>query len=493
MKKYINLMAVATVCLIACNKLSENVVESVKTQVSCLLDDSQTKTDLTGTVGLLWSTDDAISVATQSGVKTFTLASGAGTNSAVFSIDESVVVNESATAFYPATMTPAWSSGDNAWQATIPDTYTWSQWGVKAPMVGWVNKDDPYFGLMTGVIRLDVVNIPTTAKKLLFKTTNGKRVSGLFTLNGSNKIDTQDTDNPDLQRITIDFSSSAYQNTRVFFIPVPAGSYTFTVEMLDSDDNYIDGTRKTVSSAQTIAGGTIMYTKAFSLGTIATETLWSGSYDAGTSWAWHEEDVDLSTLQAGDRLRFVFTEGETTYWQLKPLYYSGTASNWVIVSEAYDIFDLASGQTMLDIVLTEALASDIHAGTKLTLQGYGVTYTAIQRIPVQPETIVWFGSVEMGNWENSIYDEGLRNTAFWSSLLAGKTITVYYSPNMSGNDPQIALKKGTDWADIVSASLPKKNQDFISFVLTDAQATLIKENGLIVQGKDATVTKITLR
>ena len=64
MKKYINLMAVATVCLIACNKLSENVVESVKTQVSCLLDDSQTKTDLTGTVGLLWSTDDAISVDT---------------------------------------------------------------------------------------------------------------------------------------------------------------------------------------------------------------------------------------------------------------------------------------------------------------------------------------------------------------------------------------------------------------------------------------------
>lgn len=490
MKKYINLMAVATVCLIACNKLSENVVESVKTQVSCLLDDSQTKTDLTGTVGLLWSTDDAISVATQSGVKTFTLASGAGTNSAVFSIDESVVVNESATAFYPATMTPAWSSGDNAWQATIPDTYTWSQWGVKAPMVGWVNKVNPYFGLMTGVIRLDVVNIPTTAKKLLFKTTNGKRVSGLFTLNGSNKIDTQDTDNPDLQRITIDFSSSAYQNTRVFFIPVPAGSYTFTVEMLDSDDNYIDGTRKTVSSAQTIAGGAVMYTKPFSLGSTAATTLWEGTFVCDSGWGWQNIDYsyDLSQLSVGQRLRLTLSQGEGD-WHHVNVFYDQAEPHGQLAN--YDIY---SGQTVMDIFLTEDMISDMSGKLGLFMQGYSVTISKVELVPVQSEIVLWQGSVEMGEWAGHISDNGLMSTAFWTGLTAGTSaITIHYTPNELNNYSGIGIKRADTWGDILTFSSGVACQPFHTFELDSDAVAAIKAYGIRIQGYNCTVTKITLR
>lgn len=94
-----------------------------------------------------------------------------------------------------------------------------------------------------GVFCLTLNNIPPGAEKLVF--TTDKKITGTFAVsnvevNNNNypQIDTEDTENEAEKSVTIEFETiTTSLNTRVFFIPVPVGSFKIGFDAQDHDGN----------------------------------------------------------------------------------------------------------------------------------------------------------------------------------------------------------------------------------------------------------------
>lgn len=475
--------AIAAMVLAGCQKEQQQApVQEEYTTLQFGLGDA-TKTTHTAAVQLVWAEGDAISVDTPSGFKTFSLISGEGTASGTFRINETVTVNENATAIYPAALAPAWS--DDKLQLTLPDSFAWSAHSVQAPMISWVNNAYPYFHLLGGLIKLDVYNVPSSATKLVF-TTDGQNVSGDFVMNGSSAIETSAGTN---NTVTITFTAGTAANM-TFFVPVPAGTYTNCTFSLKSDSEAL----KTVKAASiTVAKDQLYFAPALNCDGSAAVTLVSDALDC-TSWSnWNQKNgLALTTVKAGDRLRFNVTEGSSEYWQLKPLY-ADAEWNWIEMP----VFGLTSGQTVLDVVLDEDAAAAFRARNSLVVQGFAVTVNSIQLIP-QKEQVLWEGSHSLGDWDNAFNVTGLNSAAFWSGLKAGKELTVYFTESATPaiDYCQFFIQKGSGWTSIDGLSFNGGiglNQTVVSFPLNAAQVTAIQDGGIVINGKKITITKITLR
>lgn len=474
--------AVAAMALVSCQKEQNTFVQEETTTLQFGLGEA-TKTTHTATVQLVWAEGDDISVDTPAGFKTFDLVSGAGTDSGTFQINETVTVNENATAVYPAALAPAWV--DDKLKMTLPDSYAWLAHGVQAPMISWVNNAYPYFHLLGGLIKLDVYNVPGTATKLVF-TTDGQNVSGDFVMNGSNAIETSAGTN---NTVTITFAAGTAANM-TFFVPVPAGTYTNCTFSLQSDSEAL----KTVKAASiAVAKDQLFFAPALNCDSAAAVTLVSDALDCTTWNNWNQKDgLALTTVKAGDRLRFNVTEESSDYWQLKP-YYADAEWHWVPIA----VFGLTSGQTFLDVVLDEEAAAAFRSRNSIVVQGFKVTVNSIQLIP-QKEQVLWEGSHSLGDWDNAFNVTGLNSASFWSGLKAGKELTIYFTESALPdiNYCQFFIQKGTDWSNIDGLSFnagTDLKQTVVSYPLTAAQVTAIKEGGIVINGKKITITKIALR
>lgn len=474
--------AIAAMALAGCQKEQQAPVQEKSTTLHFGLGDA-TKATHTAAVQLLWAEGDDISVDTPLGFKTFDLVSGEGTASGTFQINETVTVNENATAVYPAALAPSWS--DDKLKMTLPDSYAWTAHGVQAPMISWVNNAYPYFHLLGALIKLDVYNVPETATKLVF-TTDGQNVSGDFVMNGSKAIETSAGTN---NTVTITFAAGTASNM-TFFVPVPAGTYTNCTFSLQSTSEAL----KTVKAASiTVAKDQLFFAPALNCDGAAATTLVSDALDC-TDWKnWNQKDgLALTTVKAGDRLRFHVTEGSSEYWQLKPCY-ADADWHWIEMS----VFGLTSGQTVLDVVLDEDAAAAFRARNSIVVQGFKVTVNSIQLIP-QKEQVLWEGSHSLGDWDNAFNYQGLNSASFWSGLKAGKELTIYFTESALPdiNYCQFFIQKGSGWTNIDGLSFNagiNLNQTVVSFPLTAAQVTAIKESGIVICGRKITITKITLR
>lgn len=476
--------AIAAMALAGCQKEQQQApVQEESTTLHFGLGDA-TKATHTAAVQLLWAEGDDISVDTPLGFKTFDLVSGEGTASGTFQINETVTVNENATAVYPAALAPSWS--DDKLTMTLPDSYAWTAHGVQAPMISWVNNAYPYFHLLGGLIKLDVYNIPESSTKLVF-TTDGQNVSGDFVMNGSNAIETSAGTN---NTVTITFAAGTAANM-TFFVPVPAGTYTNCTFSLQSTSEAL----KTVKAASiTVAKDQLFFAPALNCDGAAATTLVSDALDC-TDWSnWNQKDgLALTTVKAGDRLRFHLTEGSTTYWQVRASYAADADWHWADMPT----IGLASGQTMADVILTEDVASCLRARNSLVVTGYGVTVNSMEYIPAV-EQILWEGSHSLGDWDNAFNYQGLNSAALWAGLKAGKELDVYFeeSPLPAIDYCQFFIQKASDWSSIDGLSFnagTNTNQKVMAFPLTAAQVTAIKESGIVICGKKITITKITLR
>lgn len=475
--------AIAAMALAGCQKEQQQApVQEKSTTLHFGLGDA-TKATHTAAVQLLWAEGDDISVDTPLGFKTFDLVSGEGTASGTFQINETVTVNENATAVYPAALAPSWS--DDKLTMTLPDSYAWSDHGIQAPMISWVNNAYPYFHLMGGIIKLDVYNIPAAASKLVF-TADGQNVSGEFVMNGSNAIETSAGTN---NTVTITFTAGS-ATSRTFYVPLPVGTYTNCTFSIQSDSDPL----KTVKAASiTVAKDQLFFAPALSCETLAATTVWAGPIDC-SNWGWNQQnDLPLTMVHSGDRLRFHLTEGSTTYWQVRASYAADADWNWVHMPT----IGLASGQTMADVILTEDVASCLRARNSLVVTGYGVTVNSVEYIPAV-EQILWEGSHSLGDWDNAFNYQGLNSASFWSGLKAGKELTIYFTESALPdiNYCQFFIQKGSGWTNIDGLSFNagiNLNQTVVSFPLTAAQVTAIKESGIVICGKKITITKITLR
>lgn len=475
--------AIAAMAVAGCQKEQQQApVQEESTTLHFGLGDA-TKATHTAAVQLLWAEGDDISVDTPLGFKTFDLVSGEGTASGTFQINETVTVNENATAVYPAALAPSWS--DDKLTMTLPDSYAWTAHGVQAPMISWVNNAYPYFHLLGGLIKLDVYNIPESSTKLVF-TTDGQNVSGDFVMNGSNAIETSAGTN---NTVTITFAAGTAANM-TFFVPVPAGTYTNCTFSLQSTSEAL----KTVKAASiTVAKDQLFFAPALNCETVAATTVWDGPIDC-SNWGWNQQnDLPLTMVHSGDRLRFHLTEGSTSYWQVRASYAADAAWHWADMPT----IGLASGQTMADVILTEDVASCLRARNSLVVTGYGVTVNSVEYIPAV-EQILWEGSHSLGDWDNAFNYQGLNSASFWSGLKAGKELTIYFTESALPDIDycQFFIQKGSGWTNIDGLSFNagiNLNQTVVSFPLTAAQVTAIKESGIVICGKKITITKITLR
>lgn len=486
--------AILGMVIVACQKQSKEADTPARTDIAFRLEDPATKTDLTNVKKLLWSEGDKISVDTDSGYKTFTLSSGAGTQNAVFSIDEAVTVDKYALAFYPDGMNPG--PNDNK-HVTLPDVYTWSASGIQAPMVGWLNQQYPYMSMMTGVIKVDIVNIPTSSKKLVFKTLNGQKVSGTFDLTNDNTIETDATATLSEQCITIDFSAASYSNARTFFIPVPDGSYTFSLQMLDSSDKPVAGTlRKLTKSSLTVSAQSVAYVPAISLGSFS-YTLLNSDKEKGAWNAISFSDSDLKTatsdayaswtdLPEGTRIKVTHSVASGD------LYYQD--NSWV----TRHVCKL-SGTGVTETTLTADALSSLN-GTLHIKSGVALTYSKVEILSPAAEKVLWVGS-------NSSEVGDLAVSSYFPGISEGDILTVYYTEN-ADKDAWVSLqcKETSNWKwyfDLSHHSLGPGVKDCVSITVKQSVigeknevfnvVSILSTGGLYVGCGGLTITKITLR
>lgn len=484
MKKTVFYISLATLALAACQKTQD--VPATQKGVTTLtfgIDNEATKTDLAGTVNILWSAGDKIAVETASdGVKEFTLIGEGGTASGTFATDKEVTAKPGGTAFYPSDLNPAYIT--DAWHVELPDSYSWNENGIQAPMYAWLNGGYNYFRLLTSVLKVDVYNIPPTADKLVF-TTFAEAVSGDFTFAGdclSKKADSGSN-----KSITISFTAGE-KTTRTFFIPVPHGTYTAGATFVLKNSSNEAVVTKT-APALSVGKQKITFLPAINCTAAGVSTeIFKGSHDvanwSGTAFA------HGTTFTAGDILRFTFSLDETVggtpagYWQL----WLGYNTPWTEILT----FGIPAGITTMDLILSSEQAASLNAHAEMAISGYAVTVTKIEKVPAQAETILWSGSVDFGDWANSFNEAGLNSAAIWSNLSTGKQLSIYYTPSASSGE--LHIKTASGWTDITGLSTnTASGSNHITFTLTSTQVEAIQAAGIVMQGSNITITKITLK
>ena len=154
--------------------------------------------------------------------------------------------------------------------------------------------------------------------------------------------------------------------------------------------------------------------------------------------------------------------------------------------------DFTQTATQITFVVPEGMGDG-----KVTLvqhENYSVESDKISMYSEAPETTIWAGKFEIGEW-----NAGLQDLAWggydWSTAQAGQVLTVYLTPNMSAGWSQIRIGNGS-WAALPgTADVNPLTAEDTKFSVTLTQAMideLVNAGGLVVCGAYFTVSKITL-
>ena len=111
-----------------------------------------------------------------------------------------------------------------------------------------------------------------------------------------------------------------------------------------------------------------------------------------------------------------------------------------------------------------------------------------------PETAIWTGNFTIAGW-----DVGMQDLAWggydWSTAVAGQTLTVYLTPDMSEGWSQIRVGNGS-WAALPGTSdvneLTAEDTKFTVTLTQEMIDEMVNNGGLVICGAYFTVTKITL-
>lgn len=213
-------------------------------------------TDATPAV-FFWNKGDEISVHTTSTSNpfiTYTLTSGTGTGSAQF---QGTLIGEGAKtsvcALYPANKDHKYDGGALTFHMADAYTYDYADdklglvnGGVSnstnAPMLARIVAEgnmDLNFKHLGGVFCFQIAKIPATATKFVF--TANTKITGDFTVNMNGdvpSIATETATTEESKTVTINFTAGTEK--RVFYIPVPTGTYTgFRWDMKDGGDQIL--------------------------------------------------------------------------------------------------------------------------------------------------------------------------------------------------------------------------------------------------------------
>jgi surface protein len=221
-----------------------------------------------------WSDDDKISVAsTSDNFETWSLSKINDDGSADFT--SSSTVSDDAYAVFPETLNPS-VSDDGALQLTLPAEYESNK--TVPILIGKYNDGKVDFAHVGGLIRISFANVPSSATKVVF-TTNGQNITGGFTVDDDNAINTTDGEN---SAVTINIADGDnVDGSMTFDIPVPVGEYKgFIISIYSGDNLFIS---QSTSEAYTIERRDLLVMPTISLPTnYVIETIKPSSADDET-------------------------------------------------------------------------------------------------------------------------------------------------------------------------------------------------------------------
>ena len=154
--------------------------------------------------------------------------------------------------------------------------------------------------------------------------------------------------------------------------------------------------------------------------------------------------------------------------------------------------DFTQTATQITFVVPEGMGD----GKVILVQheNYSVESDKISMYSEAPETTIWAGNFEIGEW-----NAGMQDLAWggydWSTAQVGQVLTVYLTPNMSAGWSQIRIGNGS-WAALPgTADVNPLTAEDTKFSVTLTQAMideLVNAGGLVICGAYFTITKITL-
>jgi len=318
MKKLFAIFGAALMLAAACTKEKELpfVVEDGKEVVKIIasVDQSRTTVDLDGNAAVYsWQTAEKISVI-EEGVmfESFEYvlddaATGTFIGQKALGNDLSYAVSPSAVAVTPL---------ENSYVIGLPAVYNnYVPGTTNALMVGTPDSQegDTYhftFRHAAALIKFTYVNVPVGTSKFLFST--DKKINGDW-----NPADLADfvLETPEeggkATSLRLAAPVAVPNLTMDFYVPVPVGEYhSFSVALLDENDNEIDGTVRSKDATTVLARGDVFVTPTITL----PETSLAGSYiivsKAATKGKWVAMQADIDANG-----RWAYSESEIAYDQ----------------------------------------------------------------------------------------------------------------------------------------------------------------------------------
>ncbi len=305
MKKALLLAAVAMVAFVSCNKEidapEQDASKGDVTIVAKAPGISETKTMVDG-VTVKWAADDHIAIFDDTNAAhDFTLSSGEGTTAGVFT---GTIGTSSGWAVYPYTANSAFDGS----KFTLDYASTFTYDAVKVPLYGSEDSGNPGkydFDNVGGAFKIQYTNVPSGATKFVFTSTSN--------ITGTGTYDLSDFTFTANQGKVVTVTSLPSSSTLTFVIPVPAGSYAFDIKLLDSSDNEILGSAKTVSAAKTVDAGHMVPMKAIKVKADKGETLWGEDFEACSEG--NQPDNSTATVFNGGRATYAYNGTYTKVYE----------------------------------------------------------------------------------------------------------------------------------------------------------------------------------
>ena len=261
------------------------------------------------------------------------------------------------------------------------------------------------------------------------------------------------------------------------------------------------------------SNGAVEYTIDCIPNNIQKKVIWSGEFNAG-GWAgnqdlaWDGFDWSSVDLSAGTvTLIFDFTLDSTQgWWQLALRH----GDKWGDLPEN-TFFELAAGQTQLEVPLTQAMLDDLIANGGLIITGCNYILTKVTlKTEIPMDITIWEGEVIADNWANQPYlltDGGAEFAA--NGAKVGSTVYIYITPTDADWKVEIVEGHwGATYTSICAIGSDTENGKFKEYdldanggryalVLTqamyDAAMTQQGWGGIFVlNGDNVKVTKVTL-
>ena len=216
MKKTIYAIAALALVLTGCAKqFNETFVPGDVVTVRAQVNDTYTKVAADNAGTFSWQADDKITLLNDKN-SPFEFTTSTGMSDAPFTCT-TFEGSLSTEAFYPASASHA--SG----KFFLEPEFAWKNGETNMPMIGTVNTETKSVSFKTAgaAIKLVCYNVADDACKLVVSS-DTKKLSGLFTPDGSHAIATTNKGTSD-NTITITFEAG-HPSTMVFYIPVPTGN-----------------------------------------------------------------------------------------------------------------------------------------------------------------------------------------------------------------------------------------------------------------------------